>query len=163
MIKLIEYGFSKMLQLVDDSIMRNTNNDNINNNLLTNTNTNTEDYNTNLKTIFNVNYTSKLPKMKSKYINTARNINVNLEGSLSSRNKNKNENLSIHIDEQNNSKRPQIMKIYKINKNSENKYNNSSSSSSNIHRSILVNSQNKNVSGVNNSETNNIKTYSQLK
>ena len=98
------HGFSKMLQLVDDSIMRNTNKDNINNNLLTNTNTNTEDYSTNLKTIFNVNYTSKLPKMKSKYINTARNINVNLEGSLSSRNKNKNENLSIHIDEQNNSK-----------------------------------------------------------
>ena len=156
------HGFSKMLQLVDDSIMRNTNNDNINNNLLTNTNINTEDYNTNLKTIFNVNYSSKLPKMKSKYVNSVRNININQEGSLSSRDKNKNENLSIHIDDQNNLKRPQIMKIYKINKNSENKYNNSSSVS-NIHRTILVNSQNKNVSGVNNSETNNIKTYSQLK
>ena len=156
------HGFSKMLQLVDDSIMRNTNNDNINNNLLTNTNINTEDYNTNLKTIFNVNYSSKLPKMKSKYVNTVRNININQEGSLSSRDKNKNENLSIHIDDQNNLKRPQIMKIYKINKNSENKYNNSSSVS-NIHRTILVNSQNKNVSGVNNSESNNIKTYSQLK
>ena len=53
------HGFSKMLQLVDDSIMKNTNNDivnNNNNNLFTNNNINTEDNNAHIKTVFNVNY-----------------------------------------------------------------------------------------------------------
>ena len=146
------HGFSKMLQLVDDSIMRTTNNDNVNHNLFTNSNINSEDNNSNLKTIFNVNYTSKLPKMKPKYINRMRNTNVNGEGSLSSRDKNKDEHLSIHIDDQNDSKRPQIMKIYKKNKNSENKYSNSNSVS-NIH---LFNSQNKVRTDTNNSNNNNL-------
>ena len=158
------HGFSKMLQLVDDSIMRNTNNDNvnINNNLFTNNNLNIEDYNTNLKTIFNVNYTPKLPKMKSKYINTAQNANKNQESSLSSREKNKVEHLSLHIDEQNDEKRPQIMKIYKMKKNSGNKYSNSSSVN-NIHRNIVFNSQNKVITEANNNDNNNLKTYSALK
>ena len=145
------HGFSKMLQLVDDSIMRSTNNDNVNNNnLFTNNNINTEDNNAHIKTVFNVNYLSKLPKMKPKYINTMRNTNVNLEGSLSSRDKNKDERSSIHFDDQNDSKSPQIMKIYKKNKNQENKCSNSNSVS-NIH---LFNNQNKGRTDINNSNNN---------
>ena len=146
------HGFSKMLQLVDDSIIRNTNNDNVNTNLFLNNNINTDEYNNNTKTVFNINYASKLPKMKPKYINTMRNTNVNLEGSLSSRDKNKDEHLSMHIDDQNDSISPQIMKIYKKNKNSENKYNNSNSVS-NIH---VFNSQNKKGTDNNNSNNNNL-------
>ena len=147
------HGFSKMLQLVDDSIMKNTNNDivnNNNNNLFTNNNINTEDNNAHIKTVFNVNYLSKLPKMKPKYINTMRNTNVNLEGSLSSRDRNKDEHSSIHFDDQNDSKSPQIMKIYKKNKNQENKCSNSNSVS-NIH---LFNNQNKGRTDINNSNNN---------
>ena len=147
------HGFSKMLQLVDDSIMKNTNNDivnNNNNNLFTNNNINTEDNNAHIKTVFNVNYLSKLPKMKPKYINTMRNTNVNLEGSLSSRDRNKDEHSSIHFDDQNDSKSPQIMKIYKKNKNHENKCSNSNSVS-NIH---LFNNQNKGRTDINNSNNN---------
>ena len=146
------HGFSKMLQLVDDSIIRNTNNDNVNTNLFLNNNINTDEYNNNTKTVFNINYASKLPKMKPKYINTMRNTNVNLEGSLSSRDKNKDEHSSMHIDDQNDSITPQIMKIYKKNKNSENKYNNSNSVS-NIH---VFNSQNKKGTDNNNSNNNNL-------
>ena len=145
------HGFSKMLQLVDDSIMKNTNNDIVNNNnLFTNNNINTEDNNAHIKTVFNVNYLSKLPKMKPKYINTMRNTNVNLEGSLSSRDRNKDEHSSIHFDDQNDSKSPQIMKIYKKNKNQENKCSNSNSVS-NIH---LFNNQNKGRTDINNSNNN---------
>ena len=90
--------------------------------------------------------------MKPKYINTMRNTNVNLEGSLSSRDKNKDEHSSMHIDDQNDSITPQIMKIYKKNKNSENKYNNSNSVS-NIH---VFNSQNKKGTDNNNSNNNNL-------
>ena len=145
------HGFSKMLQLVDDSIMKNTNNDIVNNNnLFTNNNINTEDNNAHIKTVFNANYLSKLPKMKPKYINTMRNTNVNLEGSLSSRDKNKDEHSSIHFDDQNDSKSPQIMKIYKKNKNQENKCSNSNSVS-NIH---LFNNQNKGRTDINNSNNN---------
>ena len=155
------HGFSKMLQMVDDSIMRSTNNDNTNYNILINNNNNTEDYNNNLKTIFN--YNSKIPKMRPKYIHTINTThNINQDGPLSSREKNKEQHLSIHLDEQStNLKRPQILKIYKMNKNSANtsispnKYNNSSSVS-NIHRNILFNGQQKKENEIDN----NIKTSS---
>ena len=154
------HGFSKMLQMVDDSIMKSTNNDNINYNILVNNN-NTDDYNNNLKTIFN--YNSKMPKMRPKYIHTINTThNINHDGPLSSREKNKEQHLSIDLDEQScNLKRPQILKIYKMNKNSANtstspnKYNNSSSLN-NIHRNILFNAQQKKENEIDN----NIKTSS---
>lgn len=149
------HGFSKMLQLVNDDIMRSTN-DNINSNIFTNTNTNNnnnlnftnnaEDNNTNLKTIFNIYTTSKLPKVKYKTINVSQTIKT--EGPSSFREKNKDEHLNLPLEEQNNLKNPHILKIYKKNKNpdnmtiSHNKYNNSSSVN-NIHRNILSSTEKK--------------------
>ena len=162
------HGFSKMLQLVNDDIMRSTN-DNINSNIFTNTNTNNnnlnftnnaEDNNTNLKTIFNIYTTSKLPKVKYKTINVSQTIKT--EGPSSFREKNKDEHLNLPLEEQNNLKNPHILKIYKKNKNpdnmtiSHNKYNNSSSVN-NIHRNIFSSTEKKIGTD------NNLQTYTQIK
>ena len=146
------HGFSKMLQLVNDDIMRSTNNDNINQNMFTNTNNintnssnNTED-NNNIKTLFNIYTNSKLPKVKSKLMRTSRNNN---EGTpLSSRYKNKDDHLTLALDEQKKLKKPEILKIYKINKNADNmnisqNKNNNSNSVNNIHKRIFFTSQKK--------------------
>ena len=163
------HGFSKMLQLVNDDIMRSTN-DNINSNIFTNTNTNNnnnlnftnnpEENNTNLKTIFNIYTTSKLPKVKYKTINVSQTIKT--EGPSSFREKNKDEHLNLPLEEQNNLKNPHILKIYKKNKNpdnmtiSHNKYNNSSSVN-NIHRNIFSSTEKKIGTD------NNLQTYTQIK
>ena len=159
------HGFSKMLQLVNDDIMRNTNNDNINYNIFTNTinnnnsPNNTEDNNSNnMKTIFNAYTNSKFPKIKPKNIHANfRQNNKKEDENVPAGDKNKEENLTLPLDENSNSSRPQILKIYKRNKNmssSENKYNNSSSVN-NIHRNILQDSQKNNIAT---STDNNLKT-----
>ena len=147
------HGFSKMLKMVDDGIMRSTNVDN-------NIYQITENNNQNLRTIFNVNNSSRLPKMRKKFMNTEQ--NVNNEDPLSFRDKNKEEQLTI--DEQNNLKQPQIMKIYKINKNYNEKLNitphksSNSNSVNNIHKNIIIRNDKKVGTDINNS--NNLKTYS---
>ena len=161
------HGFSKMLQLVNDDIMRNTNNDNINYNIFTNTinnnnnnsPNNTEDNNSNnMKTIFNAYTNSKFPKIKPKNIHANfRQNNKKEDENIPTGDKNKEEHLTLPLDENSNSSRPQILKIYKRNKNmssSENKYNNSSSVN-NIHRNILQDSQKNNIAT---STDNNLKT-----
>ena len=152
------HGFSKMLQMVNDDIMRSTNNDNINSNIFMNTNMNmnnnyspniTEENNnnSNLKTIFNIYSNSKLPKVKAKNTNINTSQNLKTEGPLSFREKNKEDHLTMPLDD--NSNKPKILKIHKISKNSEiqtqsaNKYNNSSSVN-NIHKNLLKNSQKNN-------------------
>jgi len=152
------HGFSKMLQMVNDDIMRSTNNDNINPNIFMNTNMNnnnyspnvTEENNNNMKTIFNIYSNSKLPKVKAKNLNINTSQNLKTEGPLSFREKNKEDHLSMRLDDNNNnSNNPQILKIHKISRNTEtqtasaNKYNNSSSVN-NIHRNLLKNSQKNN-------------------
>ena len=153
------HGFSKMLQMVNDDIMRSTNNDNINPNIFMNTNMNnnnyspnvTEENNNNMKTIFNIYSNSKLPKVKAKNLNINTSQNLKTEGPLSFREKNKEDHLSMRLDDNNNnnSNNPQILKIHKISRNIEtqtasaNKYNNSSSVN-NIHRNLLKNSQKNN-------------------
>ena len=148
------HGFSKMLQMVNDDIMRSTNNDNINQNIFMNTNMNNnyspniteENNNSNLKTIFNIYSNSKLPKVKAKNININTSQNLKTEGPLSFREKNKEDHLNMPLDDTNN---PKILKIHKISKNTEtqtksaNKYNNSSSVN-NIHKNLLKNSQKNN-------------------
>ena len=152
------HGFSKMLQMVNDDMMRSTNNDNINSNIFMNTNMNmnnnyspniTEENNnnSNLKTIFNIYSNSKLQKVKAKNTNINTSQNLKTEGPLSFREKNKEDHLTMPLDD--NSNKPKILKIHKISKNSEiqtqsaNKYNNSSSVN-NIHKNLLKNSQKNN-------------------
>ena len=147
------HGFSKMLKMVDDGIMRSTNVDN-------NIYQITENNNQNLRTIFNVNNSSRLPKMRKKFMNTEQ--NVNNEDPLSFRDKNKEEQLNI--DEQNTLKQPQIMKIYKINKNYNEKLiitphkSSNSNSVNNIHKNIIIRNDKKVGTDIDNS--NNLKTYS---
>ena len=157
------HGFSKMLQMVNDDIMKSTNNDNINTNIFLNTNinnNNNSNYNTEgniLKTIF-TNNNAKLSKIKAKHMFSSQNTND--ENPLSYRDKNKDNHLTLPLDDNTNFKRPQIMKIYKIHKNSATSTMspniNNSSSVNNIHKNILYNSQNKIAD-------NNIKTFSQFK
>ena len=136
------HGFSRMLQMVNDDIMKSTNTDNINSNLFLNTNVNNNN-NFNISNSNNnkdtqrddeINSPShnissnianvKLPKVKNK------NLNLNAPHSLNSleinlhREKNKDENQRIitspyedHSQSTSNINKPQIMKIYKINKN----------------------------------------------
>jgi hypothetical protein len=122
------HGFSKMLQMVNDDIMRSTNNDNINPNIFMNTNMNnnnyspnvTEENNNNMKTIFNIYSNSKLPKVKAKNLNINTSQNLKTEGPLSFREKNKEDHLSMRLDDnKNNSNNPQILKIHKISRNTE--------------------------------------------
>ena len=137
------HGFSRMLQMVNDDIMRSTNTDNINSNLFLNTNINNnnnfnlsntinketqkdDDNNSPSNNISNNVANVKLPKVKNK------NLNVNTTYSLNSfdinlhKEKNKDENnqrmatspYDDHSLSSSNINRPQIMKIYKLNKNS---------------------------------------------
>ena len=137
------HGFSRMLQMVNDDIMRSTNTDNINSNLFLNTNNNNfnnfnisnakdnqkdEDNNSNLQVNNNNNTISnvKLPKVKSKNVNLNSNQSLNnLEiNTVKDKKKDENENRMItspyddHSLSTSNINRPQIMKIYKLNKNS---------------------------------------------
>ena len=161
------HGFSKMLQMVNDDIMKSTNNDNINQRIFLNTNANNSNTNINspvntegniLRTIF-TNNSSKLSKMKNRNINILTSQNINMEAPLSYRGKNKDQHKSLAIDDQSDFKNSQIMKIYKIHKNSANSNispdKNNSSSVKNIYRNILHNSQKKTTD-------NNIKTFSQF-
>ena len=138
-------------------------NTNSNNNLFTNTEDNNNS-NNNMKTIFNIYSNSRLPKVKHKNLKINTSQNSKGEGPLSSRDKDKEEHSTIPLDDDNNSKNPKILKIYKINRNIENmamsanKYINSSSVN-NIHRNILNNSQKNNGTNI----ENNLKTYSQIK
>ena len=135
------HGFSRMLQMVNDDIMRSTNTDNINNNLFLNTNTNNlntnfnignnkdnqkdEENNSNTQA-FNSNILNiKLPKVKSKNANINTNPNLNnMELTLQKdKKKDELENRIItspydeHSMSTTNVNRPQIMKIYKLTKN----------------------------------------------
>ena len=137
------HGFSRMLQMVNDDIKRSTNTDNINSNLFLNTNTNNlnnfnisnmkdsqkdEENSTNLQ-INNNNSNNvgnvKLPKVKSKNVNLNTNQSLNnLEiNTIKDKKKDENENRMMtspyddHSLSTSNINRPQIMKIYKINKN----------------------------------------------
>ena len=97
--------------------------------------------------------------MKNRNINILTSQNINMEAPLSYRGKNKDQHKSLAIDDQSDFKNSQIMKIYKIHKNSANSNispdKNNSSSVKNIYRNILHNSQKK-------ATDNNIKTFSQF-
>ena len=134
------HGFSRMLQMVNDDIMKSTNADNINNNLLFNTSNNNNNNNNN-NNVNNLNIINqkdsqkeediinnsnsqimKLPKVKNKNI---QNLNLNkIELSLQ-KDKGREDFHSNRIptspyDDTNLTSLnvPQIMKIYKLNKNS---------------------------------------------
>ena len=135
------HGFSRMLQMVNDDIMKSTNADNINNNLLFNTsNNNNNTTNMNNLNIINqkdsqkeediINNSNsqimKLPKVKNKNINI-QNLNLNkIELSLQKdkvrEDSHSNRMPTSPYDDTNLTPSslniPQIMKIYKINKNS---------------------------------------------
>ena len=127
------HGFSRMLQMVNDDIMRTTNTDRIDNNTFLNTNTNTsfnqrdDDENYLNLQINNRTESMKLPKVKNKNanINNSQIVN-NLEINLKKdKNKDKDDKRMMtspspyedHIIDSPNSNKPQIMKIYKLNKN----------------------------------------------
>ena len=133
------HGFSRMLQMVNDDIMKNTNTDNISNNLLFNTSSNNSNTLNNLNIINqkdsqkeedNINITNsqimKLPKVKNKNINI-HNLNLNKIDLNLQKDKFKEDSHSNRIptspyDDTNltpsSLNAPQIMKIYKLNKNS---------------------------------------------
>ena len=140
------HGFSRMLQMVNDDIMKSTNTDNISSNIFLNTNIN------NLNSNFNISNTKdsqkdednsgvqnnnlnniignfKLPRVKNKNLNINTNQSVNnLEinthkDKKKDENENKSENRNMtspyddHSMSTSNLNRPQILKIYKLNKN----------------------------------------------
>ena len=140
------HGFSRMLQMVNDDIMRSTNTDNINSNLFINSNINSptpnfnisntkdnqkDDENNSNSQLNNNNNNNnilaniKLPKVKNKNsLNTNQSLNnfdINLQ-----KEKNKDEiaqrMMTSPYDDfsqsTSNINRPQILKIYKLNKNS---------------------------------------------
>ena len=141
------HGFSRMLQMVNDDIMRSTNTDNINSNLFINTNMkNINDNNFNINNskdnqkddenssnIISNNNSSinnvgnlKLPKVKNKASNANMSLNTNQSLNNFDKEKNKDEKgqrmmttpYDDHSLSTSNLNRPQIMKIYKLNKNS---------------------------------------------
>jgi len=121
------HGFSRMLQMVNDDIMKSTNTDKIDNNIFLNTNSNNqkddEERNLTIQPSSSSPGNIRLPKVKNKIIST--NINQalnNIEFNLK-KEKNKDEKRIItspyeetSIDSPN-LNRPQIMRIYKLNKN----------------------------------------------
>ena len=166
------HGFSRMLQMVNDDIMRSTNTDNINNNIFLNTNIN------NLNSNFNISNTKdnqkdedntnapnnnsnniignlKLPKVKNKGLNINTNQSVNNldvnnhKDKKKDENENKNENRNMtspyddHSMSTSNLNRPQIMKIYKLNKNTTITQTNSASADINAGIQIISSSQKK--------------------
>ena len=124
------HGFSRMLQMVNDDIMRTTNTDRIDNNTFINTNTNNSSFNQKDDDENYLNYqvnnrteSMKLPKVKNKNPNVNNNQNANnLEINLK-KDKNKDDKriMTSPYDDHNtdspNENKPQIMKIYKLNKN----------------------------------------------
>ena len=145
------HGFSRMLQMVNDDIMRSTNTDNINSNLFINANMNNlnnNNFNINnskdnqkdeeSNTISNNNSSInnignlKLPKVKNKASNVNISLNINQSLNNSDKEKNKDEKgqrmmttpYDDHSLSTSNLNRPQIMKIYKLNKNSSTSQNN---------------------------------------
>ena len=133
------HGFSRMLQMVNDDIMKSTNADNINNNLLFNTSNNNNN-NINNFNIINqkdsqkeediINYSNsqimKLPKVKNKNMNI-QNLNLNkieltLQKDRAREDSHSNRIPTSPYDDTSLTPSslnvPQIMKIYKLNKNS---------------------------------------------
>ena len=138
------HGFSRMLQMVNDDIMKNTNIDNINSNLFLNANNSNnsnlnnfnlssikdnpkEEDNNNSQINNNVNTTIgnvKLPKVKIKNINNNSSLNtleINLQNIKNKDEFDKRINTSPYKEQSLSPislNKPQIMKIYKINKSS---------------------------------------------
>ena len=124
------HGFSRMLQMVNDDIMRTTNTDRIDNNTFINTNTNNSSFNQkdddenylNYQ-VNNRNESMKLPKVKNKNANAnnsqiANNLEINAKKDKIRDDK---RIMTSPYDDHNidspNANKPQIMKIYKLNKN----------------------------------------------
>lgn len=115
------HGFSRMLQMVNDDIMRSTNTDKIDNNIFLNTNSNNynqkedEDINLTIQASSSSPGNVKLPKVRNKNINNNQNLN--------NKDKSKDEKriITSPYDEpafdSPNINKPQIMRIYKLNKN----------------------------------------------
>ena len=122
------HGFSRMLQMVNDDIMRTTNTDRIDNNTFINTNNSSfnqkdDDENYLNYQVNNRTESMKLPKVKNKNANANNNQNVNSLEINIKKNKNKDEKRILtspykeHNADSPNANKPQIMKIYKLNKN----------------------------------------------
>ena len=124
------HGFSRMLQMVNDDIMRTTNTDRIDNNTFINTNTNNSSFNQKDDDENYLNYqvnnrteSMKLPKVKNKNANAnnsqiANNLEINAK---KDKIKDDKRIMTSPYDDHNidspNANKPQIMKIYKLNKN----------------------------------------------
>lgn len=128
------HGFSRMLQMVNDDIMKSTNTDKIDTNIFLNTNSNNynqkddEDVNLTIQTSSNSPGNIKLPRVKNKNANTntnnsqtVNNMEFNLKKEKNKDNKDEKRIITSPYDEPNidspNLNRPQIMRIYKLNKN----------------------------------------------
>ena len=123
------HGFSRMLQMVNDDIMKSTNTDKIDSNIFLNTNNNNfnqkddEDINLTLQASSSSPGNIKLPKVKKNNVNTnssqaLNNMEFNLK---KEKNKDEKRIITSPYDEPTiespNLTRPQIMRIYKLNKN----------------------------------------------
>ena len=166
------HGFSRMLQMVNDDIMRSTNTDNINNNIFLNTNVNNLNNNFNISNIkdiqkeednsnsqpnnaSNIIGNVKLPKVKNKNLNINTNQSLNnleinsIKDKKKEENETRNENRMMtspyddHSMSTTNLNRPQIMKIYKLNKNSTLQHNNVTIENNNLGIQSLTSSQKK--------------------
>ena len=128
------HGFSRMLQMVNDDIMKSTNTDKIDTNIFLNTNSNNynqkddEDVNLTIQASSNSPGNIKLPRVKNKNANTntnnsqaVNNMEFNLKKEKNKDNKDEKRIITSPYDEPNidspNLNRPQIMRIYKLNKN----------------------------------------------
>ena len=128
------HGFSRMLQMVNDDIMKSTNTDKIDTNIFLNTNSNNynqkdyEDVNLTIQASSNSPGNIKLPRVKNKNANTntnnsqaLNNMEFNLKKEKNKDNKDEKRIITSPYDEPNidspNLNRPQIMRIYKLNKN----------------------------------------------
>ena len=135
------HGFSRMLQMVNDDIMKNTNTDNINNDFFINVNSNNNNINNlnnfnisntrdSLKIENNSNLNSpkhndKLPKVKNRNLNT---LESNLQINKSKDDvRIKTSPFGDHFLNKKGFDKPKIMKIYKLSKNSTLSNNNSES------------------------------------
>ena len=128
------HGFSRMLQMVNDDIMKSTDTDKIDTNIFLNTNSNNynqkddEDVNLTIQASSNSPGNIKLPRVKNKNANTntnnsqaLNNMEFNLKKEKNKDNKDEKRIITSPYDEPNidspNLNRPQIMRIYKLNKN----------------------------------------------
>ena len=173
------HGFSRMLQMVNDDIMRSTNTDNINSNIFLNTNNNLnnnfnisnkdtqkdEENNSNIQLINNI----KLPKVKSKNTNQSlSNVDLNIK---KDKKKDESENRVItnpydeHSMSSTNVNKPQIMKIYKLNKNLSTTKNNTlvSDLNNNGIQNLIISQKKINITEENNNQIHTNKSLSQQK